>query len=406
MTPAPHGPTTIDALFVILDVDPIESSAVRQGQVGEQLIALERAGIRTALLTTCRDQQQFETTIGERIRAAGTRVTLVPQAGRSANLRRMAQAYRAIARDAVVRMAYTRGVWGAVVIRVAAAFNPAPYLYDVRGLIGDETRAGSGSELGLKAAILGGLERSCIRAAARVTAVSAPLADELRKNVGRTDVTVIPSCVDAAASARGDSASIRADLGFGANDVVFVYSGGFSAYQQLERTISLWARLSTDPAIRFLVLTHGNHRPEDPSPFAANESFADQVVQRRVSRDDVPRYLAACDVGFVLRERRLMNRVASPVKFAEYLAAGLAVVGSPETGDMSSLIVEHLIGALVDPANLAPGVESVQTLVANLRRDRAEFRKRSRSLAATRYDWGAYQAVHRELYGVAGEEMA
>ena len=43
---------------------------------------------------------------------------------------------------------------------------------------------------------------------------------------------------------------------------------------------------------------------------------------------NVPKYLSAADFGVIFRDDNLVNRVACPVKFVEYVACGLPVIAN------------------------------------------------------------------------------
>jgi glycosyltransferase involved in cell wall biosynthesis len=392
---------TTDALFVILDGNVMEDAAVLQSQVGEQMLVLQRVGIRTGLMTTTRDPARFDAVIGDRLRAAGIEITVVPHRGRFANIIAMVAALRSVTRQSRVRAAYARGIWGPLVIRLASLANPIRYVYDIRGAVADETIVAGTTGARAKAMVYGALERWCVRRAWRVTTVSRPFADELHRDYGRDDAIVIPSCIDIPVPQTSDSdvQSVRDELGFSVDDLVFVYSGGVDRHQAIPRMFEIWQDCAANEKIRFLILTKSKQLSD--AALADFPLLAGKVVRRSVPRQAVSRYLAACDVGFILREPRLMNRVASPVKFAEYAAAGLAVVSSPNIGDMSSLVVEQRIGAIVDSSR-ASSADTVTGLVADLHRDREGFRRRARDLAAARYSWTAYVPVYLDLYEVSG----
>ena len=59
-------------------------------------------------------------------------------------------------------------------------------------------------------------------------------------------------------------------------------------------------------------------------------------------------YLSACDFGWMVRENTITNQVASPVKFAEYLAAGLEVIIGEQLGDYSEYVVTNKAGFIWD----------------------------------------------------------
>lgn len=59
---------------------------------------------------------------------------------------------------------------------------------------------------------------------------------------------------------------------------------------------------------------------------------------------DVNSVLSRCDYAFMVREDNWVNRVASPVKVAEYLRAGLPVILSSNIGDTSKWLVSNNLG--------------------------------------------------------------
>jgi len=51
------------------------------------------------------------------------------------------------------------------------------------------------------------------------------------------------------------------------------------------------------------------------------------------------------------------NQVASPTKFAEYLAAGMPVIISERIGDFSGMVRHHQLGIVIDPDQVIPRLE-------------------------------------------------
>lgn len=390
------GRAVLDVVAVIVDVGlTLENAPVFQSQVGDQLLALSALGFRAGLIAVSREPEKFEQAIGARLRAAGVDITLVPQKGFLPDLLGVAAGLRRLRRRADVRNAYVRGLWGAVAIALAG--GGTRYVYDVRGALGDEARSVGASAW--KLAIYRALEGFGIRHASAVTAVSRPLAQLVEQERGVRLKAVVPCCIDIAAATApyAAAAALRAELGFDASHQVLVYSGGLSHYQQVPAMLSLWRQLLSEPHLRFLLLT--NESPHSAPALVGDLSdFGTRLVHRSLKRQQVPAALAACDLAFMLRDDRELNRVASPVKFPEYLAAGLAVVASPGTGDVSSYIEERGVGALVAPTELTAGADSVRSLLRELQADRAAFTQRSRALARERFAWQAHEATFRSLY--------
>jgi len=391
------GAGKIDVIAVVIDVAMMmENAPVFQSQVGDQLLAWKSAGLNVALLALVQDAARFEQAVGARLGAAGVRIERVEKRGFLRNLFSMAAALRRLRRTQQLRHAYVRGLWGPVVLALAGRGFRMPYVYDWRGAIVDETRASGAAAY--KVALYGLLEGWGIRGARAVTAVSRPLAGYARQRHGVEPAAVVPCCIWPPALPAVESLRAqRRELGFRDEHLVLVYSGGLSHYQQVPATLSVWRLLLDEPDVRFLLLT--NESPHSaPAVIGDLGMFGERLVHRSLPRQAVPLALASCDAGFMLRDGRELNRVASPVKFPEYLAAGLAVVGSPGTGDVSELIAAHDLGTLVDPADPDAGAAGVRVLLGRLRRERAAYAQRARALAMARYDWASYAATYRSIY--------
>ena len=80
-----------------------------------------------------------------------------------------------------------------------------------------------------------------------------------------------------------------------------------------------------------------------------------------VTSDEVPQILAASDLGLLLRENSIVNAVASPVKFGEYMAAGIPLLISQGIGDYSDAVRDQGLGICVD---IGTSDENLQRMLA------------------------------------------
>ena len=70
-----------------------------------------------------------------------------------------------------------------------------------------------------------------------------------------------------------------------------------------------------------------------------------------VEHDLMPAYLAAADLGLLFREKHLLNKIASPGKFAEYVMCGLPVMMTDEIGDYSEIMKTQELGIVIQSIN-------------------------------------------------------
>lgn len=132
----------------------------------------------------------------------------------------------------------------------------------------------------------------------------------------------------------------RNKLGLEKDDLVFVYSGsvaGWQSFDILYHFIQPILKCNSNAKILFL-------SDKDKNIARLETEFAGQVICKRILPQEVPQYLIAGDYGLLIRETSITNKVASPVKFAEYLACGLRVVISTDLGDYTDFVLEHKCG--------------------------------------------------------------
>ena len=116
-----------------------------------------------------------------------------------------------------------------------------------------------------------------------------------------------------------------------------------------------------------------------------------------VAPDDVPKYLRAADVALLLVRRSYARQAMSPTKFAEYLAAGLPVIGTADIGDLDAQIEGHRVGVLLRALDRDAYAEAIREM-DELRRD-PELAARCRALARSHYDLhDVGGARYRRLY--------
>jgi hypothetical protein len=139
-----------------------------------------------------------------------------------------------------------------------------------------------------------------------------------------------------------DRMSIRNRLGFSKQSKVIVYSGSSAGWQSLKNiSDALLPVFKSDLEVNLLLLT-----TEIGTDMPIFKMFPQRVKFLWLSTHEVGAYLSACDYGWLVRENTDTNRVASPVKFAEYLAAGLEVIISNELGDYSNYVLVNNVGLI------------------------------------------------------------
>lgn len=126
-------------------------------------------------------------------------------------------------------------------------------------------------------------------------------------------------------------------------NIKVVYAGGTGPWQSFEKVVALLDDLMTRQTnVEALFLTKEHEALE-----YLIKKHPERCSRKWVNHDQVYDVLASCDYGILLREDNITNRVASPVKFAEYLNAGLKVLISTNIGDFSEFTINNGCGILI-----------------------------------------------------------
>ena len=200
---------------------------------------------------------------------------------------------------------------------------------------------------------------------------------------------VIPSCYDPNLARRNDTTAthLRIELGLNsARDFVLVYAGSLSAWNRPDLILTAYRTLRAAHADTKLLLLTG-------SATEARLIFGREagVIVRSVAHTDIQQYLALADLGLLLRDRSPVNRVASPVKFAEYLACGVPVLVSPGVGDFAGMVAREGVGFVLREDL------PLERVASEVRMQRATLRRRCMDVAARYFDGDRYLSQYRGL---------
>jgi glycosyltransferase involved in cell wall biosynthesis len=173
---------------------------------------------------------------------------------------------------------------------------------------------------------------------------------------------------------------VREELGIAAHAPLAVYVGSWGARYKVDELASFAAELRRlRPDARLLVLTGSpdEARAELAKIVADLDAFA-QIF--RAEPFDVPRYLAAADIGLAPVQAGFATQGVAPVKIGEYLLCGVPVVASLVVGDYEDLAGEAPV--FDDRRGVA---EAARWVVGEVLPRREEFRASARSLGLSRF---------------------
>lgn len=232
-------------------------------------------------------------------------------------------------------------------------------LFDIRGFVPEEyADAGVWKKDSLLFRIAKRMERwimdesngfVVLTEAAREVLFSESLPDGFDKR--DRPVEVIPCCVDFSKRFSADLEELRTntrkELGL-ENRYVVVHVGSLiGMYLAAEIVDFLRSAREQDPSVFAMFLTQND--PAEISSLLRSAGFGENdFLVTKVDQKEVPRYLAASDLGLSFVRSGYATLSRSPTKIPEYLACGLPVIANRGVGDVDALIKSDRLGAVLD----------------------------------------------------------
>jgi hypothetical protein len=253
--------------------------------------------------------------------------------------------------------------------------SSATVCFDARGAYAAEFSEYDVSGGKIKLDEIKAIESEAIKSSPRLLAVSSALVRYWKSEYAYNESKhVIIPCTMSHVNTEATSQPENRDT------VRIVFAGGNGKWQSLDMMSQLLIpAFEKDSRLELIMLTRA-----DQNSIELKRRFADRVKIMWLPESEVHSVLSSCDYGWLVREDSVTNKVASPVKFAEYLSAGLSVIVSRELGDFSSFIREHGCGLIAG-----------ETELLSLHQQTTEERTRNIQLAMNYFSKEKYREEYR-----------
>lgn len=244
-------------------------------------------------------------------------------------------------------------------IIIKSFFDPSiKVVYDNRGLYIDEKIfSGDIKKASIKEEFFRRFEKYAVKNCDRMVVVSNRFKSHLlnkRKNITLSKIAVIPNrtLID-----------MNIDLTKKyKNKIILVYSGSHAIWQNSSELKRLFLQaLNIFDDVIFKVISY--EQDYFQRLFSAESELLQRINIFSVEPIKVKEELSKCNCGILLRENNLINNVSSPIKFAEYLAAGLPVLLSEGVGDTESIIIKYNVGVLIKNNNYITAMKELRVLL-------------------------------------------
>jgi hypothetical protein len=213
------------------------------------------------------------------------------------------------------RCIYVHSVGNALAILPFYLFRPC--VTDMHGVVPDEFRLMGRRSAALRYQFV---EQVAVRRSRAIVTVSEAMADHFHDKYGisRSRILNVPIFDEVAAPDRSGAPSLVPTV---------IYAGGTQAWQNVDMMVS--AMEKTSAGYHFVILT------ADLRTFSEKLGGSQVPAEiKSVPKSEVYCYYGRSELGFVLRDDDLVNRVACPTKLVEYLSCGvIPIVIQPRIGD-------------------------------------------------------------------------
>lgn len=291
-----------------------------------------------------------------------------------------------------------RSVLPSLAVLAGRASRMRPVLLDSDGLEVDERVEFSGlKRSGLAYRLLRDIEAQMVRLSSGVLVRTGFGRDVLVARGGpgveAERFHIVSNGRDGAVFHPGDEASrqaVRAELGIAKDAPLIVYAGSVGGKYRTRRVGELaLAVRSRRPDARLLLLSGSPElaRQELIGTLPELEAF---TTIMRAAPLDVPRYLAAADLGTAFIAPTFSMRSAAPVKTGEYLLCGLPVVGVAAVGNNAPLIEQGVF--FDDERGLE---EAARWFVDEVLANRDGYRTRARAAGVAQFSLTSSIAAYR-----------
>lgn len=277
-----------------------------------------------------------------------------------------------IVKNEKISVIHCRSNFPTLIALLVKLFSDVNVIFDNRGLLSEEVKD---NNYNIRANIEKFIEKICIKYSDVVVVVSKKFKEYLKNkyihqlsNIS-DKIIVINNAFDmnrvCYSEEKRNFLRVKNKI---ENRLIMVYSGTIVSWQMFDEIVNLFKIFkSIEKRAFFLVATP--HRDEALNILTEKEiSNKDFLIETAVG-NELGDLLIQGDFGVLLREPNLINSVASPIKFSEYLAAGLPLIISHGIGDTEEFVNKFEVGTVIKIRDVKGYMKSLKKIIELLNND-------------------------------------
>lgn len=126
----------------------------------------------------------------------------------------------------------------------------------------------------------------------------------------------------------------------------FVYIGGLSVWQCFDEILQLYSMIRTDNSVFHIITLNTEVARKKVLEIVGDEKNI--KIYSVTDRSQIPAVLNQFQYGLLIRKKDVVNQVAAPIKFLEYLSCGVNVIMTDAVPSYAKLVKEKDVGTVVD----------------------------------------------------------
>jgi hypothetical protein len=232
---------------------------------------------------------------------------------------------------------HARGYGGAFVALLLNFFLNKKYIFDMRGVLPEETVfVGKIKVTSFKFKLMKFVEKKLLKKASYVFVVSEPFRKYIEGFELKKPIYNIRNPADFSLYERKK----------GWDKINILYSGSLQNWHCADEVYQFFRRIKDDFKERVNLIVCANDLDGHKKLITKNGLSESDINISRVPFHDMPKVISNCHIGFCLTKKTFLTSVCLPVKFGEYIAGNLSVIGNKGIGDIDKIVNKFKAGLI------------------------------------------------------------
>lgn len=198
------------------------------------------------------------------------------------------------------------------------------------------------------------LEKFILKNADLTIGVTEVFVDHFKNIVNKANIKYIPCAAKQPDKIDEEQIKkLKQEIGYTDEDIIAVYSGNLSAkYSSVDNLVTIFSNLyRMNNNFKLLVLSKSS--PDKLKELLIKENLQDKLKVFSLTPQEVYQYLFLADIGLLFREESLVNKVAMPTKFAEYMFSGIPVIISTSILGVARIVEKQNLGIVLSKIKIS-----------------------------------------------------